>query len=514
VDLLKKQLAALGADPIELVSLEEARKRMTEAVAKLMQGDEKAEKDVEKWDKAIRLNPDYVKEMEEKAKKWAEDNKGVCTEALKTTRGLVPLDVRRTTAKKMQEKGLPAAVAKRVYEKKILWTVRFPLKELKKIHIVDLRNKFSTQGLDLLEMRAVWGVLSAIDEFESDNGGEKQQWVANFREKLEDMTNKNEKGTLMENQKRHPVYAKAKTKLEDGTEVDLCLFDTTGQVEERQATKTGAGEATEQAKVGTSLKDRMKGMKNVEPKSVVTGYLYKQGKHLSSSWKIRFVVFDANTKTIKIFKDPSAAKQSGNPKPNAQVQLTKDSSVIELKSTRQLCFEVIGEHSDVSFDDEDKDKKDGESKSNGKALSLRLSADAEKEKKMWMDTIQNNIAILRGEKPSSGLALKKTSTPTKAGEPPPPPPPPGKGKGKGGNPMLAAIQGRGRGGGKGGNPLLAGIQARGRGKGGGNGGDLMAALRAKGAKVDNGKTESPKKAGGNSEFLAQLQKRAMETKKS
>jgi hypothetical protein len=44
------------------------------------QGDEKAEKDVEKWDKAIRLNPDYVKEQEEAAAKWAKDNKGKCDE--------------------------------------------------------------------------------------------------------------------------------------------------------------------------------------------------------------------------------------------------------------------------------------------------------------------------------------------------------------------------------------------------------------------------------------------------
>ncbi len=40
VELLKRQLASLGANPMELVSLEEARRRMQDAIGKLMQGDE------------------------------------------------------------------------------------------------------------------------------------------------------------------------------------------------------------------------------------------------------------------------------------------------------------------------------------------------------------------------------------------------------------------------------------------------------------------------------------------
>jgi hypothetical protein len=36
-----------------------AKQRMQDTVQRLMSGDEAAEKDIEKWDKAIRMNPEY-----------------------------------------------------------------------------------------------------------------------------------------------------------------------------------------------------------------------------------------------------------------------------------------------------------------------------------------------------------------------------------------------------------------------------------------------------------------------
>ena len=59
VALLKKQLQDSGQQPVEFVELSVARQRMQEAVQRLIGGDEAAEKEIEKWDKAIRMNPDY-----------------------------------------------------------------------------------------------------------------------------------------------------------------------------------------------------------------------------------------------------------------------------------------------------------------------------------------------------------------------------------------------------------------------------------------------------------------------
>jgi hypothetical protein len=59
VALLKKQLQDSGQQPVEFVELSVARQRMQEAVQRLIGGDEAAEKEIEKWDKAIRMNPEY-----------------------------------------------------------------------------------------------------------------------------------------------------------------------------------------------------------------------------------------------------------------------------------------------------------------------------------------------------------------------------------------------------------------------------------------------------------------------
>jgi hypothetical protein len=57
--LLKKQLQDSGQEPVEFVELAVARQRMQDAVQRLMGGDEAAGKDIEKSDKAIRMNPEY-----------------------------------------------------------------------------------------------------------------------------------------------------------------------------------------------------------------------------------------------------------------------------------------------------------------------------------------------------------------------------------------------------------------------------------------------------------------------
>ena len=49
VALLKRQLKAVGAEPVECVTLEVAREKMQDAVQRLMAGDEMAEKEIEKW---------------------------------------------------------------------------------------------------------------------------------------------------------------------------------------------------------------------------------------------------------------------------------------------------------------------------------------------------------------------------------------------------------------------------------------------------------------------------------
>ena len=54
------------------MSLEEANVRLREALAKLMEGDERAQDDFDKWDRFIANHPDHIAQKEQEEKEWVE----------------------------------------------------------------------------------------------------------------------------------------------------------------------------------------------------------------------------------------------------------------------------------------------------------------------------------------------------------------------------------------------------------------------------------------------------------
>mmetsp|Transcript_12262 Transcript_12262/g.18578 ORF Transcript_12262/g.18578 Transcript_12262/m.18578 type:complete len:1713 (+) Transcript_12262:153-5291(+) len=204
VALLRKQLEESGQQPVEFVELSIARQRMQEAVQRLMEGDEEAEKEVDKWDKAIRMNPEYQKELEDKAREWEEQNRQMNLDCLQIMRRLVPPDVQQTSVQKMMQEGLPKSIAARVWTKKALWFVRMHPDDIKRIHIADLRTKYGNQGLDITEMRAIY--VSLPTEFDNDGDGKKAEWRVFFRQKLEELTTKESRQMLIASEKRNTAY--------------------------------------------------------------------------------------------------------------------------------------------------------------------------------------------------------------------------------------------------------------------------------------------------------------------
>mmetsp|Transcript_10617 Transcript_10617/g.19713 ORF Transcript_10617/g.19713 Transcript_10617/m.19713 type:complete len:1963 (-) Transcript_10617:129-6017(-) len=204
VALLKKQLIDSGQQPVEFVELSVARALMQAAVERLMSGEEDAEAEIEKWDKAIRLNPEYQAEMIEKARKWEEDERPANLECLRQMRRIVPVDVRQISAATMEAQGLPKKVAQRIWSKKILWFVCTHPDDIGKIHVADLRTKYSYVGMDIVEMRAVYAALP--EAFENDGDGKKKEWRDAFRQKLEEFTVKEMNSRLTNPEKRNFAY--------------------------------------------------------------------------------------------------------------------------------------------------------------------------------------------------------------------------------------------------------------------------------------------------------------------
>ncbi|CAM9491282.1 unnamed protein product, partial [Phaeothamnion confervicola] len=239
VALLRQQLSSLGETPAEeAVPLAVARQRLREAMDRLMtssgggggdkngsggggsvggesgggggsgsgdNGGAAALREFEKWDKIVRHHPEQVAEEKQRVERWAEENDTKNKAALRQLRTFVPPDVFQATAESLTERGLVPALAKRVFEKKALWLCRAPPDFLRRCHVVELRGKYATTGLDLPELRAVFASLPP--RFENDAGGEKAMWRQDVFGRLQDLVTGAEQGRLRPAEARHPVYA-------------------------------------------------------------------------------------------------------------------------------------------------------------------------------------------------------------------------------------------------------------------------------------------------------------------
>jgi myosin heavy subunit len=288
VELLKRQLKDVGQEAAEYMELGEARDKLNAAVQKLMAGDMSAESEVEKLDKAIKLHPEYLKEEEEKAAKWELAQKSVCEEALKVMRGYIPPDIFDISKEELISKGVPKPVAQRIFSKKALWFVRMDPTDIKITHQAELNSKFTTQGLDIVEMRAVYAVTP--EDFDLDNDGRKAKWRSNFKQKLIELGMKEEQNRLNNNEKRHNSYTKHPTfsaLFDDHTTIKKVVNKSTAfQAEPRREInfKTAA--------TGVVAVNRFK--RKITINAHKTGYLFKQGKFQAKSWKRRFFVVKDN----------------------------------------------------------------------------------------------------------------------------------------------------------------------------------------------------------------------------
>jgi hypothetical protein len=302
IALLTKQLKESGQQPVEFVELCVARERMQKAVERLMGGEEAAENDIERWDKAIKMNPDYQIEMEEKARKWEEDQRPLNHACYLRMRRLIPPDLHAASLGSMIEDGLPKTIANRIWTKKILGMICTHEGDIKRIHIVDLQTKYSNQGLDIVEMRAIWYVMPT--EFDLDGDGKKAKWRDLFRQKLEELTVKEEGKRLSNPEKRNNAY-----KGHD----ELSIYDPATEIKKKVIAKSTAFDATEKPdisqKLGSGIKELRKQMGPEKP--LMDGpllYLSGGSDNPDEGKKVYANLF-RQKKTIKLYPNADKAKE-------------------------------------------------------------------------------------------------------------------------------------------------------------------------------------------------------------
>ena len=181
VALLQQQLADLQPDDGEDGTgwdgeLASAHTALRAAAERLMAGDESAQKEFDLWDKRISTHPDHLAEEARKLAEWEARERPFFKAALENLRQLIPATILRSTRASLEDSGMPAALSKRLWEKRVLWFVRMQPKAIAKLHFADLSTKYSYHGCDITECRAAFACLPS--SFENDSDGKKVSTVS------------------------------------------------------------------------------------------------------------------------------------------------------------------------------------------------------------------------------------------------------------------------------------------------------------------------------------------------
>ena len=198
-------LQQTSVHPPSCMSLQDLRTQLQDAVQRMTNGDESAETatEFEQLDKQIKNHPDYAKDLKEKQDAWDKEQRDANDEALRRMLSVYPDDVNTSC-------GLPRELLNRFKRTRALQLLSTPQGVIQTKHAVEL-NRLSNQGLDLVEMRAVYACLPAI--FDLDGDGKKALWRQNFVIKLKELVKKETNGTLSTREQRHPAYANAEARL-------------------------------------------------------------------------------------------------------------------------------------------------------------------------------------------------------------------------------------------------------------------------------------------------------------
>lgn len=183
----------------------------------------KAEQEFDAWSKVITSHPAYIRREKTQRKEWDSQNFDKCQSALWLLRPLIPPDISSSSLERvMQHPALQLAVpvpgsvpadksptvnvplAERIWRRRVLWLLRATPAEVTNLHSSDLSGPYSAQGLDLMELRAVYAMLPA--KFVNDKDGRKAAWREQIRERLVELTEKEAQGTLEPEEERHPAY--------------------------------------------------------------------------------------------------------------------------------------------------------------------------------------------------------------------------------------------------------------------------------------------------------------------
>jgi len=193
------------------VTLEDAETKMKAAVQVLMNSENpmeqaKAQQDFDKWDRIVQNHPDFKERQRLEWEKWEDDNRPKNKAAFEEMQSIIKEEYFSMSPVTLANAGLTKALVKRIAQKKVFQLYYKTKLEIQKLHHVALMTGYSAQGLDIVEMRALYYCIP--EEFSNDPEGKKRTWRANIKTKLAELIKKEDNGQLRGEEKRSRAYNK------------------------------------------------------------------------------------------------------------------------------------------------------------------------------------------------------------------------------------------------------------------------------------------------------------------
>jgi hypothetical protein len=156
--------------------------------------------------RCMNVNPEYIEEKRQETIAWRQEVLVRFREWQEEMKRFIPSSANRASLDQLVDMGLSRALATRMTTKKCLWLIKMDPEAIKKIHIADLRGKFSyqSQNLDIVELAAIY--MSLPDKFENDSGNQKQAFRSDLEEKLKVMYKELKSNKLKITLVRNPMY--------------------------------------------------------------------------------------------------------------------------------------------------------------------------------------------------------------------------------------------------------------------------------------------------------------------
>jgi hypothetical protein len=208
MEALHNEPNALNSNkPVDHVPLFQIKQRLQTLTDAMNRGEVFDESEFNYLLRSMDANEEYIQEQKEKERLWREKISSYAQECLIQQRRFIPPDIFVSTQTQLvQEKGIPAALAKRLMQKKCLWLIRLSEENISKLHFAELQGKYSVESnnLDIVETLALYACVPV--KFPHDGNGKKALWRKSLEDSAKKLMASKENNTLSASMLRNPAY--------------------------------------------------------------------------------------------------------------------------------------------------------------------------------------------------------------------------------------------------------------------------------------------------------------------